>query len=265
MPNMIPLNIIANADDFGFNKNITDGIVRAYERGYVNSLSLMTNGNYFEEAVSIIKSRPLLKNVGVHINFTLGKPLTAINKMYLTHTGEWDRTNVDKVFMVLSKQSSEAFYKEICCQIERALNAGIDINHLDSHHHVHTLPCFVRLFIKAARSYDLKLRLAQTSPSGNIFKNLYRQQLNKAIISNELNYSSYFEHPGKIKQRIAGLNGMKTIEVMLHPILNELGELTDHHDPIGFNQWMQSFTSPLSENMLAMKSDTIPNYSVSGI
>ncbi len=249
---MIPSNIIANADDFGFDKNITEGSIRAYQQGYINSVSILTNSDYFEEAIPIIKSYPLLKNIGIHINFTLGKPLTAIDKKYLTATGEWNRAVTGKIFAVPDKQSRGAFYKEICYQIERALNAGININHLNSHHHVHILPCFAGLFIKATRNYGLKLRLAQTRASGSLLKSLYRQQLNKTIISNNLNYTDYFEHPDKIINGIGNFAGLKTLELMFHPTLNEYGELTDHYDPIGFNKWKECFTNPLSVNNLSM-------------
>ncbi|GAA4100220.1 ChbG/HpnK family deacetylase [Mucilaginibacter panaciglaebae] len=264
MHKIIPLNVIANADDFGFDKLLTDGCILAFERGYINSISIMTNTDYFNEAVSVLKKYPSLRNIGIHVNFTAGKPLTNMDKRFLTSEGEWNPTVINKSYTILDKRARAAFYKELCCQIEQALKVGINVNHLNSHHHVHILPCFTGMFMKAASNYGLKLRLAQTNSSGNFLKNLYRRKLNAIIVSKDLHYANYFEYPYSSNKKNQSVNNIETIEFMFHPTFDEFGELTDHYDPISFNRWAQCFTDPVSEKIAIIKDGALCHYSIAG-
>jgi len=185
---MIPDNIIANADDFGFDEVISDAIILSYQQGLINSTSMIVNSGYFDDAVVLIKQNPIVKNIGVHINLTLGRPLTNINNRFLDKYGCWNPLVTNRFLNLYPSRTSEVFFAEICTQIERLLEQGIEVNHLDSHHHVHILPCYIALFMRAAKKYNLKLRLAQTRGSGNLFKHLYRQEINRHIFNENLHY-----------------------------------------------------------------------------
>ena len=86
----IPNHIIANADDLGLDTSVNAAILNCFQRGYINSTSLMTNMGGFDEAADLIHSMPVIKNVGVHINLAEGKPLTNIDSRYLDADGNWD-------------------------------------------------------------------------------------------------------------------------------------------------------------------------------
>ena len=70
----IPDYIIANADDLGYSHSVNKAILYCFEHGYINSASLMTNTGFFDEAVSMIKENPVIRNIGVHIDLAEGKP-----------------------------------------------------------------------------------------------------------------------------------------------------------------------------------------------
>ena len=264
MQNSIPLNVIANADDFGHDKVLTDACLMAFERGYINSVSIMTNTDYFGEAIAALKAYPSLRNIGIHVNFTEGRPLTEMDERFLTFEGKWDHDVINRVYTVLDKRARASFYKELCCQIEQALNVDVNVNHLNSHHHVHTLPGFIGMFIKAAQRYGLKLRLAQANPSGNFFKNFYRRKVNELITGKQLHYADYFEYPYS-SHRNEQNNPIQTIEFMFHPTLNEFGELTDHHDPGSFNKWVQCFTEPVCKDKISIiREGALCHYSLAG-
>jgi predicted glycoside hydrolase/deacetylase ChbG (UPF0249 family) len=189
----IPANIIANADDLGFSASVNKAILRSFEEGYISSTSLMTDTPDFEATVELIHQNPAIKNIGIHVDLAQFRPLTDFKENFLDDRGNWDVYKTNKVLISLSASGKAAFTKEINSQIERALQKKINIVHLDSHLHLHTLPAFYKLFLAAARKYKLKLRLAQTYNEGSYLKFYYRKYVNNLIMKAGLNYAGGFE------------------------------------------------------------------------
>jgi predicted glycoside hydrolase/deacetylase ChbG (UPF0249 family) len=225
-------NIIATADDFGLNTTVNGAILKCYSMGYINSTSFLTNTPCFEESVELLKQNAIIKNVGVHINFADGKPVSNFKHYaYLNDDGTWNinKTN-NKKLAVLNNELKASFFTEIDAQINRALASKIPVNHLDSHYHIHTVPIFYKLFLQAAKKHNLKLRLAQTYNEGNFIKFAYRKYVNQLYKANHINYSHRFEtvryflnnEPGTVKNDV--------VELMLHPDIGPAGELIDHYD-----------------------------------
>src|SRR5436305_1325309 len=100
---LIPPNIIANADDLGLNSSVNQGILLCFERGYVNSTSLLTNTAKFEEAAEMICENRSMHNIGVHINLADGKPVTNFSEhSFLSVEGNWNISRVKKKIHFLS-------------------------------------------------------------------------------------------------------------------------------------------------------------------
>src|SRR6267142_6801590 len=74
------LRAIVNADDFGLAPGINRGIVEAYCRGGVTSVSLMPTGDAFEEAIALAHEHEDL-SVGVHLTLVEGKPVLSAEKI----------------------------------------------------------------------------------------------------------------------------------------------------------------------------------------
>lgn len=231
----IPGNVMANADDFGLNNSINKAIVYCFDQGYINSTSLITNCAGFEDSLQLIHTKPVIKNIGIHINFAEGKPLTNIDSQYLDVNGNWDISKTSKKIKLLSGRNESEFLSEIHAQINKAIENSIAITHLDSHFHLHTLPCFYKLFIIAAKTFKLKLRLAQTYQEDSYYKYLYRMYINNQIIKAGVNYSVYFE---TINEYLKSKHQKNVVEVMLHPDFDEHGNLTDHVENLAINKWL---------------------------
>ncbi|MGA7090454.1 MAG: ChbG/HpnK family deacetylase, partial [Candidatus Acidiferrales bacterium] len=60
------LELILNADDFGYTRGVNDGILRAHREGVLTSATLMANGDAFDDAVSRAKQCVSL-GVGCHL------------------------------------------------------------------------------------------------------------------------------------------------------------------------------------------------------
>ena len=250
--------IIANADDLGLRISVNFAILQCFNAGFINSASLITNSLIFDETVAMIKSEKHVRNIGVHIDLIEFKPLTSFcAPRFLNKEGNWSLTAVNNKLLILNKKERHAFEQEIHAQIDKALSAGLKIVHLDSHYHIHTLPAFYKLFINAAKKYNLKLRLAQSYSQGNYITFLYRKWLNYLIKKNGNSYADFFEDVQHFlsSRRIA--ERQLSVEIMLHPDLDGLGNLTDHYHPQTMKKWLEFLNQPgnsLKDNIRSIAS-----------
>ncbi len=233
----IPANIIANADDLGFSESVNNAILMCFEEGYINSTSLMTDTPDFEATVELIHQNPVIKNIGIHVDLAQFRPLTDFKENFLDADGNWDVYKTNKVLLSLSTPAKTAFSREINAQIERAISKKVNIVHLDSHLHLHTLPAFYKLFLASAKKYKLKLRLAQTFNEGSYLKFYYRKYINNLIKKSGLNYADGFETVSRFLEYKSHQQKSK-VEIMLHPDLDSSGALTDHFDDSTMSDWL---------------------------
>lgn len=242
----IPSLIIVNADDIGLKPSINKAILYCFEQGYINSTSLLTNMDCFDETIDLIHKNPVITNIGAHINFAEGKPVTDFkHQQFLNSDGSWNIEKTRSSVQLLNKETYASFLNETNAQIEKALKADIKINHLDSHLHLHTLPAFYNLFINVAKKHKLKLRLAQTYREGSYIKFFYRKLINSQIIKNRINYTDLFETVDMfLPQKDRTLNG-RTVEIMVHPDFDAIGDLIDHLGPTSMDNWI----SYINENV----------------
>ena len=135
--------LIINADDFGMNKEVNDGIKLGIKRGVVTSVSVMANMLYFEDAIQFLKKYPRV-SVGLHFNITEGKPL-------IRHADSLTGKDNNFFFwtqlinkLVLKQVEAKIIEKELAAQFKKLAASGLPITHLDSHHHIHLYPPLFR-------------------------------------------------------------------------------------------------------------------------
>lgn len=229
----IQSHIIVNADDLGLRESVNKAILYCYENEYINSTSLLTNLSGFQETIDFVHEHPAIINIGAHINFAQGKPLTKFkHREFIDEDGGWNLAKTGANYNRLTEEVKRSFNEEINLQIEKALSAKIKFNHIDSHLHLHTLPAFYPLFIEAAKRYKLKLRLAQTYREGSYLKYYYRRYLNSVIKKNKLAYSNLFETAYEFFKHDNRALGKNVVEIMVHPDFDANGILIDTLDPV---------------------------------
>ncbi len=64
------------ADDFGLSPGISAGIARLAHTGRLTAISCLTNGAGWASAVPLLNGLPASVDVGLHLNFTEGRPLS---------------------------------------------------------------------------------------------------------------------------------------------------------------------------------------------
>lgn len=239
-----PVNVLANADDFGYSNSVNKAISFCFENGYINSATLLTNTAAFEEAVYMIKDNSSICNIGVHINLAEGIPLTNVSPVFLKPDGSWDLQKTGNPLNWLGNAEKKALQKEIYAQVEKARAHGVQLNHMDSHYHLHALPGMFNLFLNVATHFNLKMRLAQTYREGNYLKFWYRQFINSRLTRRGLNYTDRFENVNQFLSAGQFDKGADKIEIMLHPDFDINGTLTDHFDARGMAKWVDYLMQP---------------------
>ena len=150
-----PSFLLVNADDYGYFPGISRGIIDAHTNGIVTATGVLANGSSFLEDVDLLRATTSL-NVGVHLNLTFGRPLTA--RMREHHQGS-DEKFVSKVDFakkyVQGKLPLEDIHAEWCAQIELCRDNGLKLWFLNSHEHIHLFPSLFTLTQDLAERYEI--------------------------------------------------------------------------------------------------------------
>ncbi len=155
--------LIVNVDDVGGSHAANAAAIDSLENGLATSATIMVPCPWFPEIAAYAKARPQ-SDFGLH----------------LAHTSEWKNYKwgpvagrnevpglVDPqgylwpdIFSVYKNSSPEQAYTEARAQIQKALAAGIDVTHLDSH--MGTLQYddkYFQVYRRLAKEFDLPLRM----------------------------------------------------------------------------------------------------------
>ncbi|MCI8662190.1 MAG: chitin disaccharide deacetylase [Hungatella sp.] len=148
------MKLVVNADDFGYTKGVTEGIIEGYHRGIVRSTTALTNMPWLELGKNLTKDCQDL-GIGVHMTLTLGKALTGV-KSFTDDQGNF----LSKARIQSMDLNQEEVYEEWKAQIERFREVfGRMPAHLDSHHHMHVMNEKLRETAqRLAGEYHLALR-----------------------------------------------------------------------------------------------------------
>ncbi|HTL54845.1 MAG TPA: polysaccharide deacetylase family protein [Candidatus Limnocylindrales bacterium] len=156
--------LIINGDDVGMCHAANEATIESLERGLMTSATIMVPCPWFYEIAAYAKDHPD-RDFGLH----------------LCHTAEWKHYRwgpvaapdqvpglVDpngclwpEVEQVYAKSNPTEALTEARMQIRKALAAGIDVTHLDSH--MGTLqydPRYMEVYLKLAQEFDLPVRMA---------------------------------------------------------------------------------------------------------
>ena len=156
--------LIINGDDAGMCHTANVATIESLEQGLMTSATIMVPCPWFQEMADYARAHPE-RDFGLH----------------LCQTSEWKvyrwgpvapRTEVPglidpdgyfwhEVPQVYASAKPEEAYVEARAQVKKALAAGIDVTHLDSHMGTLQLhPAYVEQYLRLAVEFDLPVRMA---------------------------------------------------------------------------------------------------------
>lgn len=184
--------LIVNGDDAGMCHAANLATIECQEKGLMRSATIMVPCPWFPEIAAYAKQNPD-KGFGVH----------------LCHTAEWvkyrwgpvaDRAQVPGlvdadgylwrgVEGVYARAKPEEALTEGRAQVKRALAAGVDVTHLDSHMGTLQLnPEFFKVYVQLALEFDLPLRMA----SQETMARFGQPELRRQVAAQGIVFPDYF-------------------------------------------------------------------------
>lgn len=149
--------LIINADDFGLHENINLGIIEGHNKGCITSTTIMAGAPAFEHAAALAAEHPQL-GVGIHLTLVGGRPVT--NPEYVKSLVDNEGILCDSYPLFLKKICLggirlDDVQRELTAQVNKALSAGIQITHLDSHQHMHIVPGILEVVLNIAKEFKI--------------------------------------------------------------------------------------------------------------
>jgi chitin disaccharide deacetylase len=234
--------LIVNADDYGYSEGVSCGILDLARKGIVNGVGVLANSPFFDKNARSLLSVEQV-DVGVHLNLTAGKPLTAGMADLLTHSGgAFPRNKYGVALSILSGRIGLAVVEgEWDAQIRRCLDAGLHVWFLNSHEHLHMLPPLYRVIRHLAVRHRIPyIRHTRAEwfgfpKPGNLARDSVLQILdwiNRDDAESMAPFLLGVSQSGKLdldylEKRLATLNPGGVYELMCHPGYAVAGEEVD--------------------------------------
>lgn len=258
--------LIVNADDYGYFRCVSQGILKAAEQGIVTATGVLANMPDFDEHAAWLRDYGTL-DVGVHLNLTAGEPLTDPMRTKLARWGGRFAGKFRMAMAVLAKKISvDDVRHEWRTQIERCCVARLQPVFLNSHEHIHMLPALFPVASALAHDYGiLHLRF----PGSRIERNTSAASLPRAAVMQALGTMNrrHFGAPplrflgmeasGKLvssylERVVPQLRSGEVYELMCHPGLFDASEIRDAR-LTAYHDWegeLKTLTSPATRELL---------------
>ena len=122
--------LIVNADDFGLTRGVSAGILVARRHGIVTSTTVLVTADPDRDQIAAARDAGL--GIGLHVNLTLGRPLSAARSL-VDATGRFVRD--------ARHAAARAEARDVEREVEAQIEAFLALvkrapTHLDTHHHV---------------------------------------------------------------------------------------------------------------------------------
>jgi chitin disaccharide deacetylase len=258
--------LIVNADDYGYFRCVSRGILKAASTGIVTATGVFANADHFAEHAAWLRDCDAL-DAGVHLNLTEGVPLSDDLRKQLARTsGRFPRKFAMAKAILSGAVKTTAVRSEWRAQIERCLEAGLEVRFLNSHEHLHMLPTVFPVVTALAAEYAVPhVRFPTSRLAGSPFQaSFVRDAIMKTLeIVNRRSVKAPAAHflgmeaSGKLSlqyldQSIPALRPGEVHELMCHP-----GELDaqEASDPrlLSYHDWegeLRTLTNPAVRDLL---------------
>jgi predicted glycoside hydrolase/deacetylase ChbG (UPF0249 family) len=153
--------LIINADDFGWDEGVVQGIIDLYEAGMVNSSSCMTNMPAWPQAAAYLRQHPKA-GAGVHLVFNEGRPVLPAEEVPALVGRNGQFLNDGQILRSFRPDTLAQLRAEFQAQIERFVaDVGRPPDHLDNHCSIsYARPDRFKVTLELAQELGLPIRAA---------------------------------------------------------------------------------------------------------
>lgn len=260
--NQKQIRLIINADDYGYYKCVSRGILDTMKSGNVTATGVMANSQYFMEAIKELLAIETA-DAGIHLNLTFGKPLTNSMKNDLER---WNGNFPPKYKLVTAILKGEirkkSVFDELSAQIERCIDAGLAVTFLNSHEHVHMLPVLYPMVLELSDIYRIPyVRYTDAEWMGKINTGYLIRNIIFTVLGWVNSRDAIKSLPkligtgesGKLsinylEKRLSSLKNDRVYELMCHPGYFDKTEI-DNAALVSYHDWESELSILMSEHL----------------
>jgi len=218
-----PPRLVVNADDFGLSTGVNRGILEAHTAGVVSSVSVLVNAPGWTDAVPRLRDLGPGIGVGLHLNLTMGRPVSWGGSLSDARTGRFHTLGALVARAFAGRLDPGDVAIECAAQLARLRNAGLVVTHVDSHRHVHILPGVWGAVVETARAAGVPVLRVPLEP-WSVNPVNWRASLKKAALRVAWGVASRGATPLDRPDRFVGisLQGSRSFLARLLAVLDRL-------------------------------------------
>ena len=175
-------SLVLHADDFGMNEAVSRGVLTGFRQGLLTSTAILTNSpgcswaiaqwknlqsQFSQHELLSIEPRERLSDspapfdLGIHLNLTQGRPLTAGNypALLLDDDGRFPecRSALARRLLISGWQFRAGIERELAAQIEVLLDHRIAPTHLNAHQYIDLFPVVASTIPGLLQRYSIRV------------------------------------------------------------------------------------------------------------
>ncbi len=232
--------MIINADDFGYSAQVNEAVTECFRTGVINRTTIMVNMPGAEEAAKLARENGFFDRVGLHINLTEGKALTAeCAASELCDENGYLKGTFHVPFksrLYLSPDIRRAISAETEAQIKKFLSMGFTLRHADSHNYTHSYlsvygqvrPLLIKHGFKSVR-ISRNIPKGSFSPAFTLYKGVFNFLI-KLLKRKGISSTRYFGSLRDFENSADKDKIKKDLELMTHPLMTD-NDLIDNTLP----------------------------------
>lgn len=262
----IPASLIVNADDYGYFRSVSRGILEAAKHGIVTATGVFANAEGLAGDVPGLLECAAL-DVGVHLNLTEGRPLSPDMR---ESVARWGGRFPGKFTMMKAILTGAVGLERVAIewrtQIEQCMAMGLVVRFLNSHEHIHMLPALFRLVRDLADEFRIPHvrftagRLARGMSSGARVRGaiiMALASINRRRAKGRFAEFRGLEASGRLNMRAldastSDLRPGRVYELMCHPGRLDRSEVADPR-LLAYHDWegeLATLTDPRARALL---------------
>lgn len=244
------MEVIVNADDFGFHENANQAIAKCFREGIVTNTTAMVTMPAIESGLALARRDGFVDRVGLHVNLSEGRPLTDTikrSRIFCDEDGNFNggirARRLWRFWLPRSEQVGIA--EEIKAQMKLFFKLGFTERHYDSHGQVGVYWPILPIALACAKEFGFRSTRMFINMSANphsarlsLPRKMYIRHIDKRILSSGLAKTDYLGLSWDLPRMLGSLPKDAVVELMVHPqyrlpdlTLDAKGALVDWKTP----------------------------------